>query len=106
MQRNYNSQNSNNAKALVVIFDIISRIIFIYAAIVLLYWLFTIFILPMGFRFPEFVNQFCQAPYGLTHTIGYVHRGGGLNFTGGIAALIMFVFGYIFELIRNAIIRR
>ena len=86
MQRNYRPDNSNST-ALAIIFDIICRIIFIYAAIVLIYWLFSVFVLSMGFRFP-----------------GYVHRS-GINFTGGIAALILFVFGYIFELIRNAIIR-
>lgn len=103
MQRNYRPDNSNST-ALAIIFDIICRIIFIYAAIVLIYWLFSVFVLSMGFRFPGVVSAFCEAPYGLAHTIGYVHRS-GINFTGGIAALILFVFGYIFELIRNAIIR-
>lgn len=104
MQRNIRPDN-NNSTALFVIFDIISRIIFIYASIVLLYWLFTIFILPMGFRFPYFVSAFCEAPYGLAYMVGYTHHS-GINFAGGIAAIILYVIGYVIELIRNAIIVR
>ncbi len=101
----YVRPSSNNENALIVIFDIISRIIFIYAAIVLIYWLFTQFVVAMGVRIPGVISAFCEFPYGLSHIVGYSHHG-GFNFAGGIAALIMFIIGYIFELIRNALIKR
>ncbi|MBR6162404.1 hypothetical protein IKQ26_00715 [bacterium] len=100
----YVKTNDSNAYAVVVIFDIISKILFVCASVVLIYWLLAPFLSTMGIPVPSFISSVCEKPYGLAHMVGYVHRS-GFNFAGGIAAVMLFILGYIFEIIRNFVCR-
>lgn len=101
----YNTNGSNNLRALIVIFDILSRIAFVCASVVLIYWLISPFLVSMGIGIPGVISFICEKPYGLAHMVGYSYHG-GWNFAGGIAALILFITGYIFELICDLLSRR
>ena len=105
MPRRIRDYSSNNLYALIVIFDIISRIIFLWAFLVLMYWLLTPFFIEFKIVMPNFISYICEKPYELASMVGYRYHD-GINFAGGIAALILFIIGYIFELICNMLIRR
>ena len=105
MRRHLRDYSSSNMYALIVIFDILSRIVFVWAFFVVVYWLFTQFLAGMGINIPDFIKVICETPYRLAYMVGYTHHS-GFNFAGGIAALIMFFIGYIFELICSMLIRR
>lgn len=103
--RRHIDHSSNSAYAVAIIIDIISRIIFVCASVVLIYWLMKPFLLSMGIGIPGVISVVCEKPYGLANMVGYSYHG-GWNFAGGIAALLLFVLGGILEYISYAIERR
>ena len=105
MPRNVRSYSSNNFYVLIVIFDILSKIAIVLASIVLIYWLLAPVLVSMGIVIPAFIKNFCHGFYGLANMVGYVHRS-GFNWAGGIAALILYIIGYIFEFVCNIFITR
>ncbi len=98
----YIKTSNSNAHAVIIILDIFSKILFFCASIVLVYWLLSPILRSMGMTIPAFLSSICEKPYGLANMVGYVHRS-GFNFAGGIAAVILFILGYVFEFIRNAV---
>lgn len=104
MTKNIKSYSSNNFYPFIITFDILSKIAFLCSSLVLIYWLLSPLLAAMGIGIPSGISNFCEKPYGLANLVGYSHHG-GFNFAGGIAALIFFVVGFVFEFVRNLFIR-